>query len=121
MDLATTTAETAHRRRMASPEAQQQLDSSSQCNTDYASMMESSNDGLLRIHNSAPVVVQAESHTRSLLKGLTWRLLATTTTTVIAYWITGHVEAALQIGAMEFLAKLGIYYAHERLWTHIRI
>ena len=46
MDLATTTAETGHRRRMASPEAQQQLDSSPR-NTDYASMMESSNDGII--------------------------------------------------------------------------
>lgn len=62
-----------------------------------------------------------ESHTRSIAKGLTWRVLATTTTTVIAYFVTGHVETALKIGVFEFLAKLLIYYAHERLWTRIRL
>ena len=83
--------------------------------TDYAAIEK---DGVLHSnHHHAP----PESHTRSLLKGLTWRILATSTTTVIAYFITGHVEAALQIGAMEFFCKLLIYYAHERIWTHIRI
>jgi len=62
-----------------------------------------------------------ESHTRSLVKGLTWRILATTTTTVIAFIVTGHVEAALQIGFFEFFAKLLIYYIHERVWTRIRL
>ena len=62
-----------------------------------------------------------ESHIRSIVKGVTWRCLATLTTVVIAWFITGEVALAFQIGFVEFFAKLGIYYAHERVWTKIRI
>jgi adenylylsulfate kinase len=68
-----------------------------------------------------PRVIVAESHTRSIVKGLTWRILATSTTTIIAYFVTGHVDTAIQIGFFEFFAKLAIYYLHERAWTRIRL
>ena len=67
------------------------------------------------------VAPQKESHTRSLLKGFTWRIIATTTTTVIAWLVIGHLEAAFKIGFFEFFAKLLIYYVHERIWTRIRL
>ena len=67
-----------------------------------------------KIHNE-------ESHTRSLLKGLTWRVLATMTTVSIAFVVTGEVRTAFQIGCVEFIAKIGIYYIHERIWSKIRI
>jgi len=57
-----------------------------------------------------------ESHIRSLLKGFTWRIVATTTTITIAYIITGQIRDALTIGGFEFVGKLLIYYIHERLW-----
>ncbi len=60
--------------------------------------------------------VPAESRLRSLLKGLTWRAVATTTTVVISYIVTGAVDVALQIGAIEVFAKILIYYVHERAW-----
>ena len=65
------------------------------------------------------LVAPTESHTRSIVKGLTWRFAATATTTVIAFLITGQVDVALQIGLFEFLAKLILYYLHERIWTRI--
>ena len=57
-----------------------------------------------------------ESHQRSFLKALSWRVLATTTTAVIAWFITGDVSTAIAIGSIEFIAKLLIYYGHERMW-----
>ena len=57
-----------------------------------------------------------ESHLRSVLKGITWRILATTTTITIAYLIIGDVSSALSIGGIEFFGKLLLYYLHERLW-----
>ncbi len=57
-----------------------------------------------------------ESHLRSLLKGFTWRIIATTTTTTIAYFVTGEVGDALTIGGIEFVGKIFIYYLHERAW-----
>lgn len=57
-----------------------------------------------------------DSHVRSLLKGLTWRCVATATTVLIAFSFSGDVELALSIGSVEFVAKFLIYYAHERAW-----
>ena len=61
-------------------------------------------------------IAQRESHLRSILKTLSWRVLATTTTVVIAYFVTGEIKDAWKIGAYEFFAKIGIYYLHERAW-----
>jgi len=61
----------------------------------------------------------AESRWRSLLKGLTWRLVATATTVVIALMVTGEVGHALAIGSVEFVAKFGVYYLHERAWARV--
>ncbi len=60
-----------------------------------------------------------ESHLRSLLKAFSWRIVATTTTAIIAFIITGEVEAALLIGGIEFFAKFFIYYGHERAWQMV--
>lgn len=60
-----------------------------------------------------------ESHLRSILKGFTWRILATTTTILVAYGITGQTDLALKIGAIEFFTKLLVYYAHERAWLAV--
>lgn len=62
-----------------------------------------------------------ESHIRSILKGISWRVVATTDTILLVLLITclsGHCSAenALKIGAAEFLIKLIIYYVHERGW-----
>ena len=62
---------------------------------------------------------QKESHIRSIIKGVTWRVIATTTTIVIAYIITGEVRDALKIGGIEFVGKVFIYYLHERIWQMV--
>ena len=56
----------------------------------------------------------------SLAKTTTWRITATLTTIIIAYFIIGDVEAALAIGGIEFFAKMIIYYLHERIWNRIK-
>ena len=57
-----------------------------------------------------------ESRFRSILKSLTWRITATLTTIAIARIITGDIEIALKIGAIEVVLKMCIYYFHERIW-----
>lgn len=57
-----------------------------------------------------------ESHLRSVLKGLTWRVIATSTIITIAWFTTGDITMALEIGAIEFFIKLLLYYLHERAW-----
>lgn len=62
---------------------------------------------------------RSESHIRSILKGITWRIIATSTIIVIAYFTTGDLELAFTIGGLEFFIKLGLYYLHERLWLKV--
>jgi len=57
-----------------------------------------------------------ESHTRTILKTISWRIIATTTTVTIAYFIFGDISNALKVGGIEFFAKMVIYYLHERAW-----
>lgn len=66
-----------------------------------------------------------ESHIRSILKGISWRFVATTDTILVVLLITcitGNcsIENALKIGAAEFLIKLLVYYVHERAWQNYR-
>ena len=62
-----------------------------------------------------------ESHERSIVKGISWRIIATTDTFLVVFFITCmldqcSVENALKIGVIEFFLKLLIYYTHERVW-----
>lgn len=61
-----------------------------------------------------------ESRVRSLAKAVTWRVVATLTTMLIAWLLIGDITVALSIGAIEFIAKFVIYYLHERAWDRIR-
>ena len=50
------------------------------------------------------------------MKGITWRIVATTTIIFIALFKTGDISLALEIGAIEFFIKFALYYLHERAW-----
>ena len=63
--------------------------------------------------------IVTETSTRSVIKGITWRIVATFSTIIIAYFITGETKIALQIGGIEFIAKIAVYYLHERIWLRI--
>lgn len=56
---------------------------------------------------------------RSAIKSLTWRIVATLTTIAIAWFVTGSVDFAISIGGIEVVAKLLIYYLHERVWDSV--
>jgi len=61
----------------------------------------------------------AESHTRSVLKAVSWRLLGTLDTFVISWILTGKVALAGSIAGLEFATKIVWYYLHERAWAAI--
>lgn len=56
------------------------------------------------------------SKKRHLAKTITWRLLATTDTFLIAWLITGEIHWATGIASIEVLTKMILYYWHERIW-----
>lgn len=64
---------------------------------------------------------KTSSHIRSILKGISWRIIATIDTVLVVLLVTClleecSLENAVKIGASEFLLKLAIYYVHERIW-----
>lgn len=56
------------------------------------------------------------SRKRHAIKAVTWRAVATSATVVIAWWVTGDLSVGIEVGAVEFFAKLLLYYLHERFW-----
>ena len=56
------------------------------------------------------------SRKRHAIKALTWRAVATSATVVIAWWVTGDWRVGLEVGTVEFFAKMLLYYLHERFW-----
>lgn len=60
-----------------------------------------------------------ETKRRSLAKALSWRALAVMITTGVVYALTRELKFAFEIGAVDTVAKLGIYFVHERVWQRI--
>ena len=63
---------------------------------------------------------EGDSHGKSLVKSISWRILGTIDTIVISWILTGKLTLALSIGSIEIFTKLFLYYAHERLWNIIK-
>lgn len=60
-----------------------------------------------------------ESHARSIIKALSWRIIATVVTFLVAWLFTGTVDLAMKIGIVDTLIKLAAYYFHERAWIRL--
>lgn len=60
-----------------------------------------------------------ESQLRTIVKTLTWRILASLDTFAIAWYITSDPLSGATIAGIEVLTKIGLYYAHERGWSHV--
>lgn len=58
--------------------------------------------------------------TRHLAKAVTYRALGSFGTAMIAYIATGDAKLGTSIGVLDSLAKVGLYYLHERTWCRIR-
>jgi len=61
-----------------------------------------------------------EAHIRSIMKAVSYRLLAAVATGTIAFVFTRRLDISLGIAAVEAVAKIIFYYLHERLWSFIR-
>lgn len=56
------------------------------------------------------------SYKRHLLKTITWRIIGTIDTILIAGLITGDWSIGLSVGGIELVSKTVLYYLHERGW-----
>jgi len=60
-----------------------------------------------------------ETKRRSFAKALSWRVFATLITMSVAYALTKEITFAVEIGVIDTVAKLAIYFGHERVWQRI--
>lgn len=60
-----------------------------------------------------------ESHTRSIAKAITYRLLGSMSTAGIFYALTGSLKLSFGAGAIDVFVKIAAYFVHERIWAHI--
>ncbi len=56
------------------------------------------------------------SRRRHLLKTVTWRIIGTLDTMVLAWLISSDPLVGLKVGAAEIITKMTLYYIHERAW-----
>lgn len=62
--------------------------------------------------------VQAKRH---LAKAITWRIIASLTTAIIAYMFGLPPKAVGAVFVADLVIKFVLYYIHERVWyKHIR-
>jgi adenylylsulfate kinase len=64
-------------------------------------------------------VGHVESHYRSIVKAVSYRILGSATTALIFYVLTGRGSLSLGAGALDMVLKIGVYFVHERIWNHI--
>ncbi|MEE8336451.1 MAG: DUF2061 domain-containing protein [Dehalococcoidia bacterium] len=65
---------------------------------------------------AAAGVPRLDSRRRSIAKALSWRVVATLITGVVAWLLTGRLDIAVEIGMLDATLKLAVFYGHERLW-----
>lgn len=54
---------------------------------------------------------------RSATKMISWRFFATLTTMILVYSFTGNLTLSFGVGLIEVIAKMVLYYFHERFWN----
>lgn len=53
---------------------------------------------------------------RHIAKTITWRIVGTIDTMLIAWIISGDPTTGLKVGGIEVVTKMVLYYLHERVW-----
>ncbi len=61
-------------------------------------------------------VKQIESHPRSFVKAVSWRILGSIDTFIWSLIMTGSFAVAGSIAGFEVISKIFLFYFHERLW-----
>ena len=60
-----------------------------------------------------------ESHARSIVKAVSYRLLGSSVTGLILFVVTGKGTISVIGGVADMVLKIGAYFVHERIWDRI--
>ena len=61
-----------------------------------------------------------DTTTRTLIKTITWRIIATVASLIIAFLISNDWKVAGSIASIQVIIHTVLYYLHERIWINIR-
>lgn len=61
------------------------------------------------------------SHKRHIVKAITWRVVGTIDTMILAWLISGNPLIGVKVGGAEVLTKMLLYYLHERVWFRVNL
>lgn len=61
------------------------------------------------------------SHKRHIAKAITWRIVGTIDTMLLAWIISGNPLIGVKVGFAEVLTKMLLYYLHERVWFRVNL
>ena len=64
-------------------------------------------------------IKMTQSRWRHLFKTISWRVVGTIDTMLLAWIISGDPMVGLKVGLVEVLTKMLLYYLHERTWYKI--
>jgi uncharacterized membrane protein len=60
-----------------------------------------------------------ETHLRTLVKTITYRIIIIVSIFTITYFTTGEISDALAITSITAVTGTILYYLHERIWNNI--
>ena len=61
-----------------------------------------------------------DSRRKSVIKAISWRIVASLVIFLCVYVFTGEVLLSLNITLIDVFLKLILYYAHERVWMRFQ-
>ncbi|VUT24497.1 MAG: hypothetical protein MOIL_00542 [Candidatus Methanolliviera sp. GoM_oil] len=61
-----------------------------------------------------------DSRYRSVVKTLSYRLIAIAITTTVTYILTRNILLSASVGGLDSLLKILLYYIHERMWAGVK-
>lgn len=63
---------------------------------------------------------RVETHWRSMAKAVSYRIVGSTATSLVAWFVTGSLWTGLSIGLVDSLIKVVCFYFHERAWHRVK-
>jgi adenylylsulfate kinase len=60
-----------------------------------------------------------ESHTRSIAKAVSYRVLGSITTAIVFFAFSHDWRISAGAGLIDSVLKIGLYFVHERIWNHV--
>jgi uncharacterized membrane protein len=65
------------------------------------------------------MISRMDSHSRSIAKAVSYRVLGSLATAGIVYLFSGDMRASAGAGLIDSVVKIGLYFLHERIWNYI--